>query len=195
MNKHEFLDALRNALRGYDCDDALHYYDELISDKTESGMSEYEAVTALGSVYDVAACIKAELVETRLTENRAGNPFKTFAKLTALCTSPVLFALALAFSITYFVLFVSFFAVGISLIAGGAWTIVMTVISAIQAAGEIGIAGVLIAAGAGATTAAILGILGILFYKLSMLLVKMFLKSYAKIISKSKRRKVNENFN
>jgi len=195
MNKKEFLEQLAGALRGYYCDDAVRYYDELISDKIDSGVLEHDAVASLGNVSDVVAIIKAERVEATIKENTAKNPFKTFITLTALCTSPVLLGVAIAFTVTYLALFITFFAVGISLMAGCIGTAVMIIVNAIYAAGTLGFAGVVITIGAGAVAAGILGLLGIGFYKLSMYFVKGFLVGYAKIISKSKRRKINENTN
>jgi len=193
MNKQEFLRELAQSLRGYYCDDAIRYYDELISDKIDSGLPEHEAVASLGNVSDVVAVIKAERVEATIKENTVKNPVKTFITLTALCTSPVLLSVAIAFTVTYLALFIVFFAVGISLMAGCAGTVIMVIVNAVYAAGTLKFAGVVITIGAGMVAAGILGLLGIGFYKLSMYFVKGFLAGYAKIISKTKRKKINEN--
>ena len=199
MNKAEFLQELKNSLRNYRSDETesiLRYYDELISDKKENGMNEYEAVTSLGSIGDITACVKAELVETRITEhNRTGNPVTTFLSLAALCTSPVLAILAFTFSIVYLTLFITFLAVGVGVFAGGIGLIAMTIVNAVYAFGQLGISGVLISLGTGISAAAALCLLGIMFYKLAILLIKWFLKFFAKIISTTKRRKLNEDIN
>jgi len=199
LNKREFLAELRRMLRNYksaDVDGVVRFYDELISDKTENGMNEYLAVASLGNIHDIAGWCKAELVETRITEEkRAKNPIKTFFGLTALCTSPFLVILAITFSIVYLSLFITFFAVGISIFAGGVGMIVIFIANAFVTYGELRVAGVLMSLGAGIAAAAILCLLGIAFFKLSLLLIKSFLKMFARIISGSKRRKLDENFN
>ena len=55
MNKAEFLSALRAELeRQYisGADNMTEYYDEMICDRMEDGMSEEEAVASLGSIED-----------------------------------------------------------------------------------------------------------------------------------------------
>ena len=52
MNKTEFLDALRHALGklpSYEVEQSIAFYAEMIDDRIEDGMSEQEAVAALGS--------------------------------------------------------------------------------------------------------------------------------------------------
>ena len=51
MNKTEFLDALRHALGklpSYEVEQSIAFYAEMIDDRIEDGMSEQEAVAALG---------------------------------------------------------------------------------------------------------------------------------------------------
>lgn len=68
MNKETFLLALYDALRGLPVEDkerSIIYYREMIDERVEDGMSEEEAVAALGSVEDIAAEIAAEAGEER----------------------------------------------------------------------------------------------------------------------------------
>ena len=56
MNRAEFLSALRAELeRQYisGADNMTEYYDEMICDRMEEGMSEEEAVASLGSIEDI----------------------------------------------------------------------------------------------------------------------------------------------
>lgn len=60
MNKQEFLAALRarlSALPREELEQSLEYYREMIDDRVEEGLSEEEAVAALGSVEEIAAQI------------------------------------------------------------------------------------------------------------------------------------------
>ena len=64
MTKHEFLLSLQNRLSGLPQDDVeerLTFYCEMIEDRMEEGLSEEEAVSAIGSVDEIAAQIVADI--------------------------------------------------------------------------------------------------------------------------------------
>ncbi len=68
MNKQEYLSALRKRLNGLseeDIEKSVEYYSEMIDDRVEEGLSEDEAVEALGSVEETASKI---LLDTPLTK-------------------------------------------------------------------------------------------------------------------------------
>ena len=79
MNKAEFLTALRNHLCGLpskEVEDRLSFYNEMIEDCKEEGLSEKEAVIKIGSAEEVAAQIIAEIpfsqiVKQQLTPRRS----------------------------------------------------------------------------------------------------------------------------
>ena len=57
MGKKEFLAALRRALRGLsarDIDGHCEFFEEIINDRMEDGLSEAAAVRSLGGVHKVA---------------------------------------------------------------------------------------------------------------------------------------------
>ncbi len=63
MNKHEFLAAIRakiDSLPEQDIRRSLDYYAEMIDDRMEDGLSEAEAVAAMGSAEEIAAQILSE---------------------------------------------------------------------------------------------------------------------------------------
>lgn len=63
MNKEQFLAAIRERLEGLppgDLERTLEYYREMIEDRMEDGLTEEEAVQAIGPVDDIAAQILAE---------------------------------------------------------------------------------------------------------------------------------------
>ncbi len=67
MNRQEFLENIRKRLSGlpqYDVDKLIDYYNEMIDDRMEDGLSEKEAIEALGSVDDIVSQI---LMNTPLT--------------------------------------------------------------------------------------------------------------------------------
>lgn len=60
MSKQEFLSAIRARLAKLppgDLEKSLDYYSEMIDDRVEDGLSEEDAVAAMGSVEDIAAQI------------------------------------------------------------------------------------------------------------------------------------------
>lgn len=73
MRKQEFLDALRERLSGFpqnDLDERLGFYAEMIDDRMEDGLTEEEAVSAIGSVDDVVAQILRETPMTKLVKEK-----------------------------------------------------------------------------------------------------------------------------
>ena len=79
MNKSEFLSALWERLAGLPGEDigrSLDYYSELIDERVEEGLSEEEAVRAIGPLDEVVAQILMEtplprLVKAKVRRNRA----------------------------------------------------------------------------------------------------------------------------
>ncbi len=73
MNKREFLAELRNALRGLpqdDMEERIAFYDEMIDDRMEEGLSEEEAVAQAGSVDDIVAQTVADIPFSKLVRER-----------------------------------------------------------------------------------------------------------------------------
>lgn len=73
MNKKEFLDSLRGRLEGLPQEDikrSLEYYSESIDDRIEDGLTEEEAVLALGSMEEIVAQIYAESSQTEEKEEK-----------------------------------------------------------------------------------------------------------------------------
>ncbi len=63
MNKQDFLAQLRKGLSGLpqdDIEERLTFYSEMIDDRTEEGLSEEQAVAAVGNVDEIIAQIVAE---------------------------------------------------------------------------------------------------------------------------------------
>lgn len=63
MNKSEFLYELRNRIRSLPTDEAeraIAYFEEIINDRIDEGMTEEAAVISLGSIESIAAELSAE---------------------------------------------------------------------------------------------------------------------------------------
>ena len=73
MSKEEFLAQLRGALAGLpqdDIEERLAFYSEIIEDRMEEGLSESEAVAAVGSIEAIVAQIVAETSLIKIAKER-----------------------------------------------------------------------------------------------------------------------------
>ena len=73
MNKQEFLKQLRLGLHGLpqeDIEERLMFYGEMIDDRIEEGLSETEAVAAIGTVSDIVSQILAETTLTKIVKEK-----------------------------------------------------------------------------------------------------------------------------
>lgn len=73
MTKQEFLEALRNGLSGLpqdDIEERLTFYSEMIDDRMEEGLTESDAVSAIGSVDEITAQIISETPFTKLVKEK-----------------------------------------------------------------------------------------------------------------------------
>lgn len=73
MTKDEFLSALGSRLSGIPSEDrrkSLEYYSEIIDDRMEDGLSQEEAVEALGSVEDIVLTILSDISLGKLVKEK-----------------------------------------------------------------------------------------------------------------------------
>ena len=73
MLKQEFLNALREKLSGLpqaDIEERLTFYGEMIDDRMEEGLSEEQAVEAIGPVDEVVSQIVAETPLTKIVKEK-----------------------------------------------------------------------------------------------------------------------------
>ncbi|MBQ1632913.1 MAG: DUF1700 domain-containing protein [Clostridia bacterium] len=73
MRKQEFLNALREGLKGLpekDIEERLTFYGEMIDDRIEEGLSEDEAVARMGTVGEVVSQIVAETPLTKIVREK-----------------------------------------------------------------------------------------------------------------------------
>ena len=101
MNKSEFLAALCERLHGLPSEDigrSLDYYGEMIDDRVEDGMTEEEAVAAIGSVSEIANQIMMEVPLSRLVKAKVkpDRTLKAWEIVLLILGSPVWVPLLLA---------------------------------------------------------------------------------------------------
>ena len=83
MNKQQFIDALREKLSGLpeaEVEERISFYAEMIDDRIEDGLSEEEAVGAVGSVNAIADQIIADIPLGKIVKNKVKTEAKTKKK-------------------------------------------------------------------------------------------------------------------
>lgn len=83
MNKQEFLTQLCKGLSGLpqeDIEERLTFYSEMIDDRIEEGLSEYEAVSAIGTVDAIITQILADTPLAKLVKEKV-KPKRTLKAL------------------------------------------------------------------------------------------------------------------
>ncbi len=138
MTKTEFLSALRLGLAGLpekDIEERVSFYAEMIDDRTEEGLTEEEAVNAIGPVGNVIAQIAEETPLTKLVKEKIkpkrrmtgleiallilGAPLWIPLLIAAFAVLFALFAAFWAIIICLWAVFVSLAACGLACVAAG----------------------------------------------------------------------------
>lgn len=129
MNKQEFLNQLKNKLKGLpeqDINRSLEFYSEMIDERIEEGVLEEDAVSDIGEVDEIAAQILADTPITKLIKEKIKTKKKisVFEIVLLILGSPIWLSLLIAAFAVIFSLYVSlwaiiiaFWAVFVSLIA------------------------------------------------------------------------------
>ena len=129
MNKQEFLEQLRRGLSGLpqeDIEERLNFYGEMIDDRIEEGLSEPEAVAAIGTVGDVVSQILAETPLTKIVKEkiRPKSRIKPWMIVLLILGSPLwipimlaVIAIVLSVYIVVWSVIISLWAIFVSLIA------------------------------------------------------------------------------
>lgn len=118
MNKIEFLDELRSRLSGLpvkEVEERLSFYGEMIDDCIEEGLSEEEAIKAIGSVDEICDAILEEIPLVKIAKEkvRSGRRKKAW-EITLLALGAPIWA---ALLISAFSVLLSLYAVLWSLVA------------------------------------------------------------------------------
>ena len=122
MDKKEFLWRLMDGLSGLpmeDIDRSLDYYSEMIEDRMEEGLSEEEAVAAMGPVEEICAQILSEIPLSRLVKEavRPKRKLRVWEIVLLVLGSPVWVPLVGAAIVTVLAVYLSVWAVLLSLYA------------------------------------------------------------------------------
>ncbi len=123
MNKQEFLERLRKGLSGLpqqDIEERVTFYSEMLDDRIEEGMSEAEAINAIGTVDTIITQTLADTPLTKLVKEKAKpkRALKAWEIVLLVLGSPIWLSLGIAVFAVILSLYASLWAVIISL-----WTV------------------------------------------------------------------------
>lgn len=122
MNKNEFLAALRAGLDGLpqgDIDNSVEYYSEMIDDRVEDGLTEQEAVAAVGELDAILQQILGDASLTQLVRVRAkrARALTSWEIILLILGSPIWLPLAITAVAVALMLYVVLWAIILSLYA------------------------------------------------------------------------------
>ena len=101
MNKQEFLNQLKIKLRRLpekETEERLTFYSEMIDDRMEEGLSEEQAVAAIGNVNEIATQIIADIPFTSIVKEKmkSNKRLKTWEIVLLAISSPIWLSLLIA---------------------------------------------------------------------------------------------------
>lgn len=154
MNKQDFLAQLRKELSGLpkeDAEERLTFYSEMLDDRIEEGLSEEEAVSAVGSVDEIVAQTIADIPLAKIARERLkpNRRLKVYEIVLLALGSPLWLSLGIAAAAVLLALYVSLWSVLVAL-----WTIGGAL--AVCAVGSVPTCIVFVAGGSSASGAALL---------------------------------------
>ena len=120
MNKQEFFARLRKGLSGLpqdEIEERITFYGEMIEDGIEEGLSEEEAVAAVGSVDEIVKQTVAEIPLSKIAKERIKpkRRLKAWEIVLLVIGSPIWLSLGIAALSVILVLYVSLWAIMVSL--------------------------------------------------------------------------------
>lgn len=203
MTRTDFLDELKNLIKDYPVEEtekSIEYYNEMIDDRIEDGMSEEDAVKSLGDVKDIAKEIEIEMpmktiVKKKVKEKKEEN-IPIWVILLLVLGFPVWAPLLLALGIGAFSLYIALWSVVLALWAVDA-ALFVSVIAGLLAIGITMVKGSMLSAIIyfGATLVliglALLGLIGCFYASkgLAALFAAIFRSIKKKLISKNEKDK------
>ncbi len=157
MNKSDFLAALRERLNGVpeeDINKSLDFYGEMIDDRVEDGMSEEEAVGALGSMEEIINQILSEVSLPKLVKEKVKpkQALKAWEVVLLVLGAPVwvpiilaLCSVVLSCYLVVWVMIISLYALDLSVAFSGLAMVVTAFVALVQ--GQFAVFGMMFGCG------------------------------------------------
>ncbi len=123
MNKQEFIAALRKGLSGLpqaDIEERVEFYSEMIAERMEEGLSEEEAVSAIGKVEEIIGQTVADIPLAKIAKERISPKRRLNAGeiLLLVLGSPIWVPLGIAAAMVIAAIYISLWSAVVSLWAG-----------------------------------------------------------------------------
>ncbi len=120
MSKQEFLAELRKGLSGLpqdDIEERLTFYSEMLDDRIEEGLSEEEAVLAIGDVEEIVGQTVADIPFAKIAKERIKpkRQLKAWEIVLLALGAPIWLSLGVAAAAVILALYISLWAVIVSL--------------------------------------------------------------------------------
>lgn len=144
MTKQQFLSELQSKLSGLpqqDLEERINFYDEMIDDRMEEGLTEDKAVDEIGSVDDVVSQILSDYPLSKIVREKVKprRNMKAWEIVLLVFGSPIwisllisAFAVVLSLYITVWAVVISLWAAAVSIAVCALYSIVMAVVYAFQ---------------------------------------------------------------
>ncbi|WP_162163858.1 DUF1700 domain-containing protein [Acholeplasma hippikon] len=187
MNKQKFIRELQFNLSKFErseVEEIINYYEELIADKMENGLSEEATIRSLGNITDIINEMKMNIVSKRI-DTKKSNSTKNFLIILGICSTPILLPLGITFATLYFVMFIVLLALILAFGVSGIATIITVVfqgVSSLSIGGNVAHTSVQI--GLGFIIGSILVLLSIYLNKITKYLLNQTNKWFTKIIKR-----------
>lgn len=152
MDKQEFLMQLRKGLSGLpqdDIEERLMFYSEMIDDRTEEGLSEEDAVRAVGNIDGIISQIIAETPLGKLVKEKISTKkrLKVWETVLLILGSPIwlslmiaAFAVILSFYIVMWAVIVSLWAVFVAFVGSALGSVAICAVAVMQGNNISGVA-------------------------------------------------------
>ncbi len=120
MNKQEFLIQLRQGLAGLpqdDIEECLSFYNEMIEDRIEEGLTEEEAVSAAGTVDEILVQVITDIPLTKIAKERIipKRQLRVWEIILLVLGSPIWVSLGIGAGAVVIALYTSLWAIIVSL--------------------------------------------------------------------------------
>ena len=190
MTKNEFVTQLKNKLSDLSQDDiqkSVDYYCEMIDDRVEDGLSEEEAVAAIGNIDDIAQQILMDIPLTKLVKAKVTpkRSMKWWEITLIIIGFPVWLPVLVAIISVIFSLIVSVASIIISLYAV-VFSLFASALACLITAGTAFVSGSIVSGFLMTGTAFVCVGTAILLFLLFNELVKLIIKLFKLIIEKTK---------
>ena len=191
MKKTEFINRVQFNLASFEkreVDEIVRYYDEIITDKIEAGLSEEAAIDSLGSIESITSEIKLNLVSKR-SDAKDTSSLKNFLIILGICSTPILLPLGIAFTVLYFAMFIVLFAMILAFGLSGITVLISLLfqgIVTIFSSGDVWVGLTLI--GVGLTVGSILIFFALYIKDITIVLLNATTKWFAKLVGKKSKK-------